>query len=101
MSDVADCQNVSDHAVAVAVDGLRVRLDVIQYHGTLKLSALVCVESYIVGILIEAQSRHIQFSCGAVGRLTVKPYQRLVLVCYFAFGSISGKGKSHHCRHGQ
>ena len=54
MSDIADCQYIADHAVAVAVDGVDVGLDVVSYHGSLKFSTLVCIESYIVGVVVVA-----------------------------------------------
>ena len=75
MADITDCQNVSDDAVAVAVDGVNVCLDVISYHGSLKFSTLVGIESYIISIVVEAHRCHIQLAGGAVGRLTVEPYQ--------------------------
>ena len=84
MADIADCQNIADDAVAVAVDGLDIGFDVFLNHGSLKLGTLVRIESYIVRIVIEAQSGHIQLAGGAVGRLTVVPYKGLVLVGNFA-----------------
>ena len=85
MSDITDCQNITDGAVAVAVNLINVSFNVFFYHSSLKFCALVSVKPYIICIGIEVQSCHIQFSCGAVGRLTVKPYQGLIFIC-----SISG-----------
>ena len=83
MSDIPDCQDITDDSVAVAVDCVNVLLDVILNHGTLKLSALVGVETYIVCILIEIQGCHIQLSCSTAGWLAVKPYQWFVFVGHF------------------
>ena len=74
MSDVADCKNIADYAVAVAVDCIDVLLDVLLNHSSLKLSTLVCIKSYIVCSVVEAEGVHVQFSSGAVGWLTVEPY---------------------------
>ncbi len=52
MSDIADSQNVTDDAVTVAVNGINIFLDVVFYHGTLKFSTLIGIESYIVCILV-------------------------------------------------
>ena len=83
MSDIADCQNVTDDAVSVTVDGVDVCLDVVSDHLTLELSTLVSVKSHIVGVLVEGKGSHVQLAGGAVGRLTVVPYKRLILVGYF------------------
>src|SRR5699024_613763 len=80
VADVADGQNVADDAVAVAVDGINVGGDVIQNHLALQFSALVGVETNVVGVVIELQRVHIQLAGGGVGRLTVEPDQRLVFV---------------------
>ena len=87
MSDITDCQNVSDDSVAVTVDGVDVGLDVVSDHLTLELSTLVSVESYIVGVLVEGKSSHVKLTGGAVGGLTVEPYEGLILVGNLFSGS--------------
>ena len=74
MSDIADRQNIADDSVTVTVDGVNILFDVLFYHGTLKFSTLICIESYIVCIRIVIQRRHIKLACGTAGWLTVKPY---------------------------
>ena len=80
VADIADGQDVTDNAVTIAVDGVNVLLDVILDHLALQFGTLVGIETNIIGVVVEAKSRHIQFAGGAVGRLTVEPYQGLVLV---------------------
>src|SRR5699024_5510366 len=75
VADVADGEHVADDAVAVAVDGVDVGLDVVADHLALELSALVGVEANVVCILVEAQSGHVQLAGGAVGGLAVEPDQ--------------------------
>ena len=82
MSDIADGQNISDDTVAVTVDGIDILFDVLFDHCSLKFRTLICVKTYIIGIIVEIKGCHIQLSCGTVGRLTVKPYQRFVLICH-------------------
>ena len=81
MADIADGEDISDHPVAVPVDLVDVRLNVVLYHGALKLCALVRVKAYIIGIVVEGERRHIKCSRRTVGGLAVKPYKGLVLVC--------------------
>src|SRR5699024_6701675 len=69
VADITDGQNVADDAVAVAVDGVDVCLDVLFDHGALQLGALGCVGTYIVGVRVRAQSGPVQFGGGAVGGL--------------------------------
>ena len=83
MSDIPDCQDITDDSVAVAVDCVNVLLDVILNHGALKLGTLIGIETHIICILIEIQGCHIQLSGSAAGWLTVKPYQWFVLVSHF------------------
>ena len=80
MPDISDSQNVSDYAVAVPIDRINIFLYVFLHHRSLQLCTLICVKAHIIGIIVEAQRCHIQFSGGAVGRLAVEPYQRLVLI---------------------
>ena len=53
MSDITDCKNVSDYAITITVDGINVFLDVISNHLTLKLSTLISIETYIIGIAVK------------------------------------------------
>lgn len=80
MSDISDCQNISDHSVTVPVNSINVSLNIIFNHGSLKLCTLICIEAYIICIFIEVQSGRIQLSGRTIGRLTIKPNQRFVLV---------------------
>ena len=82
MSDITDCQNISDYAVTVSVDRVCVFLDVIQNHLSLQFSTLVCIETYIISISVEVQSIFVQFAGSTAGWLTVEPAQRFVLVFY-------------------
>ena len=74
MSDIPDCQDITDDSVAVAVDCVNVLLDVILNHGALKLCTLIGIETYIICILIKIQGCHIKLSCSTAGGLAVKPY---------------------------
>ena len=96
MSDITDGQNITDDAVAVAVNVIDILLDVLFYHGTLKFSTLIGVESYVIGIFVIVQSCHIKLSCGAAGRLAVKPYQRFILVFHLCVG-VFCLCRSHCC----
>ncbi len=102
MSDIADCKYVSDNAVTVSVDCIRVCLDIVGNHLALQLGTLICVESYIVGVRVVVQSILVKLACGAVGRLTVEPCKRLVLVGYIAGRSrclcLCGSRCSFGCR---
>ena len=82
MSDITDSQYISDHAVTVTVDCIDVCFDVVFYHCSLKFSTLVCIESYVVCVIVEAKCCHVKLSCRAVRWLTVEPYQRFVFVSY-------------------
>ena len=82
MSDITDCQNVSDHAVTVSVNSVCIFFDVIQNHLTLQFSTLVCIETYVISIFVEVQSFFVQFAGSTAGWLTVEPAQRFVLVFY-------------------
>ena len=82
MSDITDCQNVTDDAIAVTIQFSAVRSQIVSDHLTLQLSTLVGIESYVVGILVPVESSHVKFTGRAVGRLTVEPDER--------FRSVSG-----------
>ena len=92
MADVADGQDVSEHAVAVAVELGRVLLEVVEDHLALGLAALVGIEANIVGVLVELQGRSVKLAGGGVGRLAVVPNQRLVLVGDGCAGGAGGAG---------
>ena len=80
MADVADAQDVTDDAVAVAVDLSTLGLQIIHDHLALQNSTLNGVEADIVGVLIPGESVHIQLAGLAVGRLTVEPDDRFLCV---------------------
>ena len=82
MPDIADSEDIADDAVTIAVNGIYILLNIILYHGTLQLRPLVSIEAHIIGILVIIQSRHIKLSGGTAGGLTVKPYQRFLLICH-------------------
>ena len=92
MADVAHGQHVADDAVAVAVQAVNVGLDVIQDHLALQLGALVGVEADVVGVLVEAQSGHVQLAGGAVGGLAVEPDQGLLRVGDLGGGGAGSRG---------
>ena len=84
VSDIADCQYIADDAVPIAVDVFCMLFDIVFDHLALEFRTLVCIKSYIVGLVVEVQSLHIQFSGGAVGGLSVEPYKGLILVCHLS-----------------
>ena len=70
-------------------------INVICDHLALQFSALVGIETDIISIAVKVQRIHIQLACGAVGRLTVKPHQRLILIFNgTAFSSRRGSCRS-------
>ena len=81
VADVPNGKDITDRAVAVLVDLSRVLLDVVDNHLTLQLSALICVEADIVGLVVVVQRILVQFAGGAVRGLAVVPDQGLILVC--------------------
>ena len=84
VADVPNGKDVTDRAVAVLVDLGSVLLDVLDNHLTLELGTLVCVEAYIVGLVVEVKCLFVELARGAVGGLTVVPNQGLILVCNHA-----------------
>jgi len=95
MADIADCQNIADNAIAVAVDGVSMCFNVICDHLALQFSTLVGIETDIISVAVKVQRFRIQLACGAVGRLTVKPHQRLILIFNgTAFSSRRGSCRS-------
>ena len=82
MSDITDCQNISDHAITISVNGFCILFDVIQNHLSLQFSTLISIKTYIVSIAVEVQSFFVQLAGSTAGGLTVKPAQRLVFIFY-------------------
>ena len=60
MADITDGQHIADDAVAIAVNGVYVLLDIIFYHSSLEFRALVGVKTYIICILVIIQCRHVK-----------------------------------------
>ena len=80
VSDITNCQNIADDAIAISVNFIRMLCDVISNHLALQLSTLLGIEANIVSVLVPVQSSHVKLTSGAVGRLTVEPADRLVSV---------------------
>ena len=80
MSHVTDGKNVTNDAVAVAVDVGGVILDVLDDHLALELATLLGVKANVVGVLVPVERGHIELTGGRVGRLTVVEDNGLVSV---------------------
>ena len=92
MAHITDGEDIADDAVAVAVDGVDVLLDVVNDHLALELAALVGVEADVVGVGVPVERGHVELTGGAVGRLAVEENDRLVLVGDISASSSRGGG---------
>ena len=96
MSDIADAEDISEDSVTVAVKFCAVCLDIVSDHVALQLSTLLRIETYIVGVLVPGKCVHIQLSGLGVGRLAVKPRDRLVRICHLTRADASRSRKGSH-----
>ena len=80
VAHVTNGEDVANDAIAVAVECGDVLLDVVLDHLALRLGTLVGIEADVVGLVVEVEGCGVKLASGAVGRLTVEPHQRLVLV---------------------